>query len=109
MTGTRILAWTVVLAMTAAIAYGFANGNFGDSASAIWTLPWGKVSLIDLYAGLALFGAWAAVRETSGGKTALWWIALITLGNLATGVYLLRALFEENSTTELLLGKDRVG
>ena len=67
------------------------------------------MSLIDLYAGLALFGAWVAVRETSRRKTALWWIALITLGNLAAGVYLLRALFKANGTTELLLGKDRVG
>ncbi len=109
MTGTRILAWTVLLAMTAAIAYGFASGNFGDNASTIWALPWGKVSLIDLYAGLALFGAWIAVRETSRGKTALWWIALITLGNFAAAVYLLRALFEADDTTKLLLGKDRVG
>lgn len=71
MIGIRIVAWAVVIAMAAAIVYGFANGNFGDNVSEIWALPWGKVSLIELYAGLALFGAWVAVRETSRGKTAL--------------------------------------
>lgn len=109
MTQTRILAWAVVLAMTAAIVYGFSNGDFGDNAASIWALPWGKVTLIDLYAGLALFGAWVAVRETSWAKTVFWWIALITLGNLAAGIYVVRALFYAEDTTGLLTGSDRVG
>jgi len=109
MTGIRILAWVVVVAMTSAILYGFVNGDFGGNASAIWGLPWGKVTLIDLYAGLVIFGAWVAVREASRVTTALWWIALTTLGNLAAGVYLLRALFDAEDTNELLMGRDRTG
>jgi len=94
--------------MVAAIAYGFINGNFADNASEIWALPWGKVSLIDLYAGLVLFAAWVAVRETSRVRIGLWWVALMTLGNLAAGAYLLGALFNADDTTELLTGNGRV-
>jgi hypothetical protein len=91
--------------MAGAIVYGFANGDFGDNASAIWVLPWGKVSLIDLYAGLLLFGGWISIRETSRTRTILWWVALAVLGNLAAGIYLGRALLRAETTTELLTGE----
>jgi hypothetical protein len=107
MTGIRILTWVVVVAMTSAIMFGFVNGDFGSDASAIWGLPWGKVTLIDLYAGLVIFGAWVAVREASPVTTSLWWVALLTLGNLAAGAYLLRALFDAEDANELLTGRDR--
>ena len=50
MIAAKVLAWSVVIAMTAAIIYGFTSGDFGDNGSQIWALPWGKVTLIDLYA-----------------------------------------------------------
>lgn len=105
MTVLRALSWAVVLGMIGAILYGFTNGGFGADASAIWALPWGKVTLIDLYAGLAMFGAWVALRETRRSRIVLWWVALVTLGNLAAGVYLLRALHTATDTTELLVGE----
>jgi hypothetical protein len=101
----RVLGWAVVAGMVAAIAYGFAAGNFSDEASSIWSLPWGKVTLIDLYAGLAIFGGWIAFRERKPGRVALWWVALATLGNLAAGAYLLVALHGSKNSAELLLGR----
>jgi cytochrome b561 len=101
----RIVGWGVALAMAGAIIYGFINGGFGDDASTIWSLPWGKVTLIDLYAGLALFAAWIAVRETSRIRIALWWVALVVLGNFAAGVYLVRAAMLAGDTRELLTGE----
>ena len=93
--------------MVIAIAFAFASGSFGDEASSIWALAWGKVTLVDLYAGLAIFGAWIAVREPRRGIVALWWIALVTLGFLAAGVYLIVALRNSNSTDEVLTGRRR--
>ena len=104
MAATRILAWAVIAVMAGAILYGFANGDFGANGSDIWALPWGKVTLIDLYAGLTLFGGWIAVRESSRSRIALWWLALVVLGNFAAGIYVVKALFESNTTTELLTG-----
>ena len=90
--------------MAGAIVYGFASGGFGDDASAIWSLPWGRVSLVDLYAGLVIFGAWIAVRETNRARIALWWVALAVLGNFAAGVYLVKATMTSADTAELLGG-----
>lgn len=90
--------------MAAAIVYAFLNGDFGEEASAIWALPWGKVSIVDIYAGLVIFGAWIAVRETSRARIALWWAALVVLGNFAAGLYLVRAAMLAADTRELLLG-----
>jgi hypothetical protein len=109
MTATRALAWAVVTVMTATIVFGLANGGFGDDAAAIWGLPWGKVTLVDLYAGLAIFGAWIALRESRPLRVGIWWVALITLGNLAAGVYLVKASLDARTVTELLTGKDPVG
>ena len=91
--------------MVGAITYGLAGGGFSDEASAIWALPWGKVMLIDLYAGLAIFGAWIAVRERRALPVALWWCGLVVLGNLAAGAYLVSALRGSDDTTDLLLGR----
>ena len=93
--------------MAGAIVYGLVSGGFADDGSAIWALPWGKVSLIDLYAGLVMFGAWIAVRETSRARIALWWVALVVLGNFAAGVYLVRAAMLADNTRELLMGQAR--
>lgn len=95
------------MAMAGAIVYGFVNGGFSDDASAIWALPWGRVSLVDLYAGLVIFGAWIGVRESSRARIALWWAALVVLGNFAAGVYLVRAAMLAGDTRELLMGQAR--
>lgn len=107
MTAIRILAWVVVAAMVAAIGYAFTTGSFGDEGSTIVGLAWGKVTLIDLYLGFAMFGAWVAFREKSIPRTAGWWIALAVLGNLTAGIYLAMAATRANSVDEVLLGSRR--
>ncbi|MDP1660942.1 MAG: DUF1475 family protein [Phycisphaerales bacterium] len=48
---------------------------------------WGALTLLDVYTGLWLFAAYIAYRERSVWRTALWFVALVTLGNLATLAY----------------------
>ena len=105
MSSVRFLAWAVTVAMAVAIAAGFLAGGFGDDASAIWALPWGKVSLVDLYLGLALFGGWIAVRERSRRTVAIWWVTLAVLGNFAAGIYLVVASHRAADLNELLTGR----
>jgi hypothetical protein len=50
------------------------------------------ISVIDVYAGGALFSGWIAARERSALKTAGWGVAIVVLGNLATSLYALLAL-----------------
>ena len=108
MTAVRILSLLGFVAMAVAIAVAFATGDFFEEGSAIWALPWGKVSLIDIYVGLAFFAAWIAYREDSIWATGAWWVALVVLGNLAAAAYLATASFRAATPQELLLGA-RVG
>ncbi len=100
----RALALAAVVVMVAAIVLGSMSGDFASEGSSIWALPWGKVTLIDLYVGLALFGAWVAFREKTPTVVAYWWLGLIVLGNLAAAVYLVRASFTSSDLAELLTG-----
>lgn len=105
MTLVRILAVAVTLGMAAAIAFGAVSGGFGSDASLIWSLAWGKVTVIDLYLGLAVFGGWVFLREKGAGRVALWWLALLVLGNLAAGIYLVMVSFKSKDIQELLTGQ----
>lgn len=52
---------------------------------------WGALTLLDVYTGLFLITAYIAYRERSGWRVGLWFVALVTLGNLATLAYVLLA------------------
>ena len=101
----RVLAVIGVLVMTGAILFGSTSGDFRAEGGQILALAWGKVTLIDLYVGLALFGAWVAMREDSWVTTILWWAALIVLGNLATSLYVAFAAFRSDTPRELMMGR----
>lgn len=104
----RVVSVVALLVMTGAIAFGLASGDFGADGAEILTLAWGKVTLIDLYVGLALFGTWVAFRERSWIGTIVWWALLVMLGNFAAAVYLAIAAFRSSDMLELLTGDGRV-
>jgi hypothetical protein len=82
---------TSLAAMTAALVWGFTTGDFWREGAALMAMPWGVVSIVDVYAGGALFAGWIAARERSWPRTAAWVVAIVVLGNLATAVYALLA------------------
>ena len=100
----RILGLAVSVTMVVAIVFGLIEGDLFVEGSQIWELPWGRVSLVDLYLGLVVFGAWVAVREDSTAARLAWWVCLILLGNLAAGIYLTLASFRSRDIRSLLLG-----
>lgn len=103
--GPRLIGWTVAAAMAAAIFYGMVAGGFSDGLSSLLDAPWGRVTIIDLYLGFVLFGAWIWYREGSTMRSTPWWIALAIGGNLTAGIYVIWASRRAGSMTELLTGK----
>ena len=87
-----LLAGTCLAVMTAAIVWGLAVGEFWREGAILLALPWGVISVIDVYAGGALFAGWIAARERSVLRTAGWVVAIFVLGNFATSLYALIAL-----------------
>ncbi len=104
MTVIRVVSALSALVMLAAIVYGFLSGDFGDEGGVLLDLAWGRVTLIDLYVGLVLFGGWILLRERSA-RAIPWLVALIVLGNLAAAVYALLAALRTESVAVFLLGE----
>jgi hypothetical protein len=90
--------------MAATIAYGLAAGSFSDEGGTILDLAWGRVTLIDLYVGLALLGGWIVLRERSW-RAMPWLVALVFLGNLASALYAFIAAMRTESPVEFLTGR----
>ena len=104
--GPMVVGAVSALAMILAVVYGIASGGFSDEFRAVLELPWGRVTLIDLVAGLILIGAWIAWREGSVVRAAPWWVAMALTGNLASGIYVIWAASRSGSMQEFLIGGD---
>lgn len=83
----KIISLLGLLAMTTVLIYGFAAGDFFTEGSQLASMPWGIVSLVDLYTGFMLFSAWIVYRERSLPIAILWTIAMLTLGFFAGSLY----------------------
>jgi hypothetical protein len=81
-----------LLAMTAALIYGFTVGDFSAEGSRLLAMPWGIVSLVDLYVGFALFSCWIVFRERSLAPSVIWVALMIVLGFWTGALYTLLAL-----------------
>jgi hypothetical protein len=88
----KLISLLGVLAMTAVLIYGFTIGDFSGEGSQLLSMPWGIVSLVDLYTGFTLFSAWIIYREKSLPVAILWTIAMMTLGFFAGSLYAFIAL-----------------
>lgn len=88
----KLISLLGALAMAAAIVYGLVAGNFGAEGAQLLQMPWGIVTLVDVYVGFVLFALWIAYRETSLPAKVAWIVALMLLGNLMAAIYVLLAL-----------------
>ena len=95
-----------ILAMTAVLVNGFTRGDFFVEGGRLLAMPWGIVSLVDLYTGFALFSGWIIYREKSLPAAILWTIAMLTLGFFAGSLYAFLALQSSgNDWRKFWLGK----
>lgn len=95
-----------ILAMTAALVNGFTRGDFFGEGSQLAAMPWGIVSLVDLYTGFTLFSAWIIFREKSLPVAIVWTVAMMTLGFFAGSLYAFIALQTSgNDWRKFWLGK----
>ena len=74
----------------------------------LWPDPWFRATLADAYCGFLFFWLWVAWREQSAAKSILWFVLIMTLGNIAMAGYLLvqlRTWQPEEGIDSLLRGK----
>ena len=88
----KIISLLGILAMTAVLINSFTRGDFFGEGSQLFAMPWGIVSLVDLYTGFTLFSGWIIYREKSLPVAILWAVAMMTLGFFAGSLYAFIAL-----------------
>jgi hypothetical protein len=88
----KLIALLGLLAMTAVLINGFVAGDFAEEGSRLLSMPWGIVSLVDLYVGFVLFSGWIVYRERSLARSVVWVTLIMVLGFWAASLYVLLAL-----------------
>ncbi len=58
------------------------HGSLFEQFAVVATLPWGVVSLVDLYIGFVLFATLVFLTERSWIVAALWAVPVFILGNV---------------------------
>ena len=89
----KAIALLGTLAMGGILIYGFTVGDFSGEGSRLLRMPWGQVSLVDVYVGFMLFSGWVVYREKSALSSILWIVGIIILGNFIASLYALIALY----------------
>jgi hypothetical protein len=88
----KLIALLCFLAMTGVLVYGFTVGDFLGEGKVLLSMPWGIVSLVDLYVGFFLFSVWIIYREKSALPSAIWVVLMMVLGFWTGSLYALIAL-----------------
>lgn len=90
----KIIAGLGLLSMSAILIYAFTQGNFTGEGSQLLSMPWGIVSMVDLYVGFVLFSGWIIYREKAWLPSVIWVILMMVLGFWAGSLYALLALIQ---------------
>ena len=86
-----ILAATGGVVLVATMIHAALAGNLRVEGAVLTDLLWGRVLLVDVYLGFALFAAWIGWREGMTFVGMIWIVALFGLGNIVACVYVVRA------------------
>ena len=88
----KIISLLGLFGMTAILIYGFTLGNFTAEGSKLLAMPWGLVSMVDLYVGFSLFSCWIVFRENKLIPSLIWVVLMMVLGFWAGALYTFIAL-----------------
>ncbi len=106
MKGIKLASIFGLIAMTAILIYAFTNGNFSVEGNQILAMPWGIVSLVDMYVGFIIFSAWIIYREKNRWHAVIWVFLMLTLGFWTGSLYvLIAAQTSDGSWSKLLHGR----
>ena len=92
----KVVAWLATIVMGFTLLYGFTQGDLSADGNILLSIPWGVVSLVDVYVGFTLFSGWVVFRERSLAVAIVWVILIMVLGFFVAGVYTLVALYTCN-------------
>lgn len=92
MTLAKMIVLILSIVMGVTLVYGFTQGDLSADGAVLVSIPWGIVSLVDVYVGFTLFSGWVIFREPSRLRALLWVILIMVLGFFIAGIYTFLAL-----------------
>lgn len=87
----------ILASMLAVTGVALADANLFEAGGALWPHWWFRATLADAYCGFLTFFAWVAWKEVRAWRRWLWFVLIMTLGNIAMSVYVLIELFRQQS------------
>lgn len=106
----KIIGYSGFFVMTSSILYAYIYGDFFAEGAILTSMPWGIVSLVDIYLGLIIFSSWVFCREENKSMASFWVLLILSLGNAISCIYILKAVYEsEGNIIKFWLGNDKEG
>ena len=97
MTITKIISYFITVTMTIVIIWAQSEVSIFDSP--IPNLPWGIVSLVDLYSGFILFSLWIFYKENTI-PSIVWTFFVMTLGSFTIALYVIYSINNSGGNIE---------
>ena len=105
MTAIRITTTVLTVVMFVMIVVSVATGDFSSDSETLLDLAWGRMSLVDIYVGIALVFGWVVIREERLWVAIVWLPVFIVLGNGGTALYAAIAAFRSSDVRSFLMGR----
>ena len=103
MTITKIISYFITLSMAGVIFW--AQGKVTIFDSPIPDLPWGVVSLVDLYSGFTLFSIWIFYKEKVI-PAIVWTFFVMTLGSFTIALYVIYSINNSDGDIQKFFMRD---
>lgn len=96
---TLVLLFTAILvAMLAVTTYASLDRSILNVGAELTYDPWFQATLADAYFGFLTFFAWVAYKEPGIWRKVIWFVLIMTLGNIAMSAYVLIQLVRVDRT-----------
>jgi len=98
----RALFIFIIVSMLAVTSWASLHTPLFAIPRTVFTHPWFIATLFDAYWAFITFYVWVAWKEPTALARALWFVAIIALGNIAMSAYFLRELYRVPLTGPLV-------
>ncbi|MPQ31809.1 DUF1475 domain-containing protein [Clostridium estertheticum] len=104
----KIFSFIGFLLMLVMLIYGFAIGNFTGEGKILLGMPWGQISLVDIYIEFIIVCSWIVYRENNIAKSLIWVLLVLTLGSMISCLYIFLSFNKSNGNWQKFWQKNRL-
>ena len=104
----KIFSFIGFILMLGMLIYGFTIGSFMGEGKILLGMPWGQISLVDIYIEFIIVCAFIVHRENNWAKSIVWVILVLSLGSMISCLYLFLAFNNSDGNWKKFWHKNRI-